>query len=50
MSFFLGMIVGAGAIAAWQIYRDMKADVSLKDAARNVIAGGGGPGSGQLPK
>lgn len=50
MDFVLGIIMGAAALAAWQIYRDVKAGATLKDAARNVIAGGGGPGSGELPK
>jgi hypothetical protein len=50
MNFILGIIVGAAALAAWQIYREMKAGSSLKQAARNVISGGGGPGSGELPK
>ena len=50
MDIILAFIGGAAALAAWQVYRGMKAGLSLKDAATNVIQGGGGPGSGELPK
>lgn len=50
MDILIAFIAGAAALAAWQVYRDMKAGATLKDAARAVIQGGGGPGSGELPK
>lgn len=50
MSIVISFVSGAAALAVYQIARAMKRGASLKEAARNVISGGGGPGSGELPK
>lgn len=50
MELILAFIAGAAALAGYQIYRGKKAGLSLKDAGKAVIQGGGGPGSGETPK
>jgi hypothetical protein len=45
IEFALGFIAGVAAFAAYQTYRQMKSGKTMVEAAKAVIAGGGGPGS-----
>lgn len=48
--FLIGLALGAAALAIYQIARAVMRGVSIKDAGKAIISGGGGPGSGETPK
>lgn len=50
MDLIIAFLAGIVSLAVYQVSRSMKRGASLKEAVGAVISGGGGPGSGELPK